>query len=419
LPAHERLSADVRAALDEPMVDAGLRPLPGTPTGALVLGSDYRALGIVRSLGRRGVPVCVLTSGDDRLAAFSRYAAHTFEWPHEETARLELLAELAARDGRIWALFPSSDEAAAFVARNHAKLAPLLALTTPPWNVLQWAYDKRRTHELANLAGVDYPWTIYPRDRHDLEREDLRFPLVLKPAIKPTFNRLTAAKAWRVDDRASLLRRYDEACELVDRDVLFVQELIGGGGTTQLSFAALADSGVVLSSLVAQRTRQYPADFGRASTFVETIADPGIAAPSLRLIDACGFSGLLEIEYKVEARTGRTLLLDINPRVWGWHTLCARAGVDFPWLLWLRLRGEDAPAAEARPGVRWVRLSTDLPTAAKEIARGRLSAWKYVVSLCPPHEGAIFARDDVRPGLVELPLLVRTLARRLLARGGV
>ena len=43
------------------------------------------------------------------------------------------------------------------------------------------------------------------------------------------------------------------------------------GDGTQLVCAALVESREVLRSLVARRTRQYQADFGRASTFVETI----------------------------------------------------------------------------------------------------------------------------------------------------
>jgi D-aspartate ligase len=31
-----------------------------TDVGAVVLGGDYQGLGIARSLGRRGVPICVL-----------------------------------------------------------------------------------------------------------------------------------------------------------------------------------------------------------------------------------------------------------------------------------------------------------------------------------------------------------------------
>jgi predicted ATP-grasp superfamily ATP-dependent carboligase len=409
----------MEAARAEPARGRRLRSLLGSPTAALVLGSDYRALGVVRSLGRKGVPVRVLAHGDDRLACFSRFNRGTVEWPRGDNERLTLLERLARADGHVWALFPSADESAEFVAHHHERLEGSLALTTPRWEVLRWAHDKRLTQELAVIAGVDYPLTLYPRSRQELERADLRFPLILKPAVKESLNALTAAKAWRADSREELLRRYDEAIGLVDRDVLMVQELVHGGGASQLSYAALAESGEVHYSLTAQRTRQYPPDFGRASTFVETIEAPALEDPSRRLIEASGFTGLVEIEYKVDTATGRMLLLDINPRVWGWHSLCFRAGVDFPWLLWAALRGDDLPPAVAQPGVTWLRLSTDLPTAFKEILSRRMGARPYVASLLRRHEGAIFARDDPRPGLVELPMLAATLVRRLRSDGPV
>ena len=398
--------------------DAGLRAAKPAPTGALVVGSDYRALGVVRSLGRHGVPVRVLAAGDDRLAAFSRYARDSREWPEATDERLELLDELAQAEGRRWALIPSADESAAFVSRHHGYLAERLVLTTPPWSVFEWAYDKRRTHELAQAASVGHPWTIYPRDRAELEAAELEFPLILKPALKPELNRFTAAKAWRCDDLDTLLARYDEGCRLIDPALLMVQELVAGGSAAQLSYAALADRGIVRHALTARRTRQYPPDFGRASTFVETVDAPEIDAPSRRLIEASGFTGLLEIEYKVGA-DGTPLLLDINPRVWGWQSLCGRAGVDFPWLLWLELQGTTCAPVRARPGVRWLRLSTDLPTSLKELFAGRMPVRAYVRSLFPPHEGAIFAYDDPVPGIVELPLLLQTLIRRVRAGGAV
>ena len=77
------------------------------------------------------------------------------------------------------------------------------------------------------------------------------------------------------------------------------------------------------------------------------------------------------------------------------------------------------PRLRGRAGVRWVRLSTDLPTSLKEILAGRMSAAEYLRSLRGPVEGAIYARDDPRPGLLELPLLARTLATRLARRGAV
>jgi predicted ATP-grasp superfamily ATP-dependent carboligase len=392
---------------------------PLRPAGAVVLGSDYRALGVVRSLGRRRIPVHVILDGDDRLAAHSRYAQATSEWPESDEERLEHLHAIARGAAAPLALFPSADETAAFVSRNHETLSRRYALTTPSWDIFRWVYDKRLTYELGERANVDCPVTLYPRDRADLERAELDFPVVLKPATKPRFNRFVAAKAWRVDDRDELLRRYGEAAGLVDPTTLMVQEVIPGGDGANLSYAALTESGRVLHHIVARRTRQYPPDFGRASTFVESIEDPGIGEPSRRLLEACRFTGLIEVEYKVDARSGRQLLLDMNPRVWGWHTLGRRAGVDFPWLQWLRLHGEETPDTKPLPGVRWLRMSTDLPTAVKEIIKGRQPFWPYVSSLLPPHERAIFARDDPMPGLVEVPLLARTLVRRLVAGEGL
>jgi len=387
------------------------------PAGALVLGADYRALGVVRSLGRRGVPVWVIRDGDDALAARSRYARRRLDWPRSEAnAQLTFLLGLAKNGADGFALIPSGDESAAFVARHHDALSARYAVTVPPWATMRFAYDKRLTYPLARGLGLDVPWTAARRDRADLAdlaAREIRYPVVLKPAFKETFNRLTAAKAWRVDDRAALLRRYDEACALVAPETIMVQELIPGGGEAQFSYAALCADGEPLAALTARRTRQYPADFGRASTYVETVDRPQIEAPARALLRELGWTGLVEVEFKLDPRDGRHKLLDVNPRVWGWHTLCGRAGVDFPYLLWRVACGEPVPSVAARPGVRWVRTTTDLPVVVRELLARRMSVRAYARSLRGPREGAIFARDDVRPAVSEVPQLVSVLARRV------
>ena len=55
-----------------------------------------------------------------------------------------------------------------------------------------------------------------------------------------------------------------------------IQELIPGGGETQFSYGAICENGRVLASVVARRTRQYPVDFGRSSSFVETVDAPAV-----------------------------------------------------------------------------------------------------------------------------------------------
>ena len=96
--------------------------------GALVVGGDYRGLGVVRSLGRRGIPVWVLTDGDDVLATRSRYAARHMPLlgtsNEEQAESLLRLADEHALDG--WALFPTSDRTAAMIGQHHAELGQSL-----------------------------------------------------------------------------------------------------------------------------------------------------------------------------------------------------------------------------------------------------------------------------------------------------
>lgn len=382
-----------------------LKPGRGSASGgALVIGGDYKALGVVRSLGRRGIPVWVLTD-DHLLAGWSRYSRRAIPWAAgpgaEQVARLVDLADEHGLDG--WTLYPAGEEEAALLARDRDALAKRYRLSIlVPWDILQHAYDKRLAYRLADRVGVDHPRTWLPRDRADVAAYDGAFPAILKPAMRPSLDPFTIDKAWPVRDRAELVSRYDEARAVSDVSAIMIQELIPGGGETQLSYAALCRDGEPVAHLAARRARQWPMDFGRASTFVETIDAPDVEEAALRILRALRFDGIIELEFKRDGR-GRLKLLDVNPRVWGWHTLGRAAGVDFPYLLWRMVHGEEVAPVRGRVGVRWVRALTDVPTAIGAIRHGTLSPIDYLWSLRPPIECAVFALDDPLPALFELP----------------
>jgi predicted ATP-grasp superfamily ATP-dependent carboligase len=377
------------------------------PGGAIVIGGDRIGLGVVRSLGRQGIPSWVLADSH-RIATVSRYTARTIRWPTDcEQAGVDLLLELAAnRNARGWVVFPTSDAAASLLARHHALLGEHLRLTSPPWRVLRWAYDKRLTYQLAAELGVDYPRTLYPSCLDDVASASCEFPVILKPASKPHLNRFTRAKAWRAENRGDLIAKYTEAAELLDPKLIMIQEVIPGGGDRQFSYAALCRDGEPIASITARRTRQYPIDFGYASSFVETIESPGVERAARDILAAMRYTGLAEVELKQDPRDGGLKLLEVNARLWGWHTLGRSAGVDFPFLQFQMASGVPITARRARPGARWIRLSTDLLAAARELRRGSLDLSTYTRALRSPVEWAVFAPDDPLPALLDLPLLM-------------
>jgi D-aspartate ligase len=354
-----------------------------TPSnGAIVLGGAHGSLAIARSLGRRGIPVWLITA-DNPLASLSRYVTCSLRWsgPRADGA-LDFLIALGRRHGlHGWVLFAGSDEDVQFVARNHAALGVLFTLTTPPWDRVRWAYDKRQMNARADELGIARPRTCYPRSRDDLAPLGIPFPVILKATVREGRNRFLDAKAWRVDDEPTLLARYEEAKSLVGPGSIMVQELIPGDGTAQMSYAALWDRGKPIASLV-----------------------------------ALDYSGLVEIEFKYDAREGSYKILDVNARCWAWIAIGAAAGIDFPALQWRLATGEDIAPHRERCGARWLYVSRDLVAAACEMFAGRLSPLAYLRSFRGPLAWAVFAWDDPLPALFDLPLSAVRIAARSLGR---
>jgi D-aspartate ligase len=383
--------------------------------GAVILGGAHGSLAVARSLGRQGIPVWFVTH-DHPITKYSRYTTRSLSWAGpDEKGAAEWLVDLAARH-RLdrWVLYPGGDAEARLIAQRHQMLGQAFALTTPTWAVARFACDKRLTHMHADSVGVDTPWSYFPADRKDVAALDCDFPVILKPTFYGGRNRFTVAKAWRADDRATLLARYDQAAALVGRDAIMVQELIPGGGETQFSYAAVWDRGKPVASLVARRTRQYPVDFGFTSTFVETIEHREVEAQAFRFLADLRFSGMAEVEFKFDARDGRTKLLDVNPRPWTWIGLGAAAGVDFPWIQWRLATGDTIPRLRGRAGCAWTHASRDVVPAVRSILGGTLTATSYARSLFGPITFAAFATDDPWPGIVDLPVVAgRVLTRRL------
>lgn len=384
-------------------------------SGALIIGGAHGALALARSLGRRGIPVGFITS-DNMIARFSRYVRLSEAWPGptEPDAAKQLLDIGRRHNLSGWLLLPGGDAEAELIARHRSELAAFFCIVTPDWETARWALDKHLTYERAAALGIAHPRSYAVSSRKSVEQLDCRFPLVLKPATHRKINALTLAKAWRVNNRAELLARYDQAVAAAGENEIVLQELIPGGGDAQFSYTAIWDRGQPVASLVARRTRQFPIEFGYSSTFVETIENAAVEEAAVRFLKSLDYSGLVEIEFKFDARTGRYNILDVNIRAWTWIALGRRAGVDFPYLQWRLSHGEPVTPGKARIGVAWMYLSRDVVAALLEIGAKRISPADYLGAPRRSIEFAAFAWDDPLPGILDLPLVAARLLRRRL-----
>ncbi|HZV49980.1 MAG TPA: ATP-grasp domain-containing protein [Candidatus Dormibacteraeota bacterium] len=385
--------------------------------GAVVLGSDFRALAVVRSLARRGVP-CALVDNLPRSAWFSRHVVARVRWrgPMDTPDFGAFLLRLGRDRFRDWVLFPMSDDTVALVAEEREQLRSAYRLTTPPPDTVRLAQDKRRLYALAEELGVPAPRTCCPATADELVSIELPFPVVVKPANSASLQAAARKKALAARDPDELLAAYRTVAGLVGNEGLMVQELIPGDGASQFSVGAFCRDGHCLVALTVRRRRQFPVDFGLGSCFVESVEVPELIPLALTLIERMRLSGMVEVEFKRDPRDRRFKVLDVNPRAWGWHGLCRDCGVDLPHLQYLEATGAPLPECRVRYGPRWRRLLTDLPAALVEMRSGTLSPLAYARSFLGPTSRSVLDLRDPLPALGDVAVALGRLVG-MVARG--
>jgi D-aspartate ligase len=382
--------------------------------GAVIIGGDFHGLGIMRSLGRHGVPLCVV---DDEfsIGRFSKYATMTVECPNlrREKETVDFLLDMGShRNLHGWVLFPTRDEHVAAFSRHRDALSQVFRVPTPPWEITKWAWNKWNTYSMAQKLGIPIPQTWCPRTLEDIDAIDAEFPLAIKPSVKEDFFYATKAKAWRAENREQLKELFRSASGHVGANEVLVQEIIPGDGTSQFSSCIFIKDGNVLGSMEAQRWRQHPPEFGRAATFVESLDLPIAKEMTLQFLRAINYYGLAEVEYKLDHRDGKYKLLDVNARTWGFHALGSPAGVDFSYMLYADQVGIPVEELRGRSGVGWIRMVTDVPTSLGGIFAGRLGVGEYVKSLKDFSVESVFSGEDPLPTLAEIALLPYLAVKR-------
>ena len=111
--------------------------------------------------------------------------------------------------------------------------------------------------------------------------------------------------------------------------------------------------GATLAAFAHRRIREKPPT-GGVSVYREAVAvAPDLREYSERLLARFHWRGAAMVEFKQDARTGVSYLMEINGRLWGSLQLAIDAGVDFPRMLVGAALGERQETVDAfREGVR-------------------------------------------------------------------
>lgn len=391
-------------------------PLP--PAGVILLGGVHGALAAARTLGRKGIPV-IYVSDDHPLPRFSRYVRESFAWSGAQVpGAAQWLLDLAAKRGlKDWLLIPCADGDVKLIAENRDALQKVFRVVSLKWDDLKQLGDKKLLAGLAAQVGIPFPRSYRVDSAADLAALEPAFPVLLKPAQREARNSFTQDKVWRADTREELETLYRDAAAHSGASGVVVQDYIPGEGHEQYSYAGVWLAGEPVAEMTVRRTRQYPSDFG-ISCFIEIVDEPRIRDVAEKLLRAARYEGLVEIDFKFDARDGQFKPLDVNTRVWAWIGLGEAAGTDFVTMLYRIAHGEPPPASAGAKDRRWMHVLRDAPAVLSLFRQGQ---WRgglraYLASFRQPIAWATMAWDDPVPFLVEIPITAFRILRRRMSR---
>jgi predicted ATP-grasp superfamily ATP-dependent carboligase len=386
----------------------------------VILGGAHGTIAMARSLRRRRMPVWHITD-DTPVPSFSRHIRKSLRWPGAEKAgALDFLINAAEEYGLAgYVLLAAGDAEVKLISQNFEALSRAYKLPTTPWSELSFACDKAKAYQRAKELGIGVPEVHSLGSIAAAESAAFTFPVVLKPNMRIQRNPLTLAKAWRADDRETFVALYRRAAGYVGAANIVVQELVPGGGDTQLSYTGLWNDGAPVAEFAARRMRQQPVEFG-TGTFVDIVDEPEVIALGRTFLKSIRHTGLAEIEFKRDPRSGQLKMVDVNPRIWTWFGLAETAGVDYgPLLIDIACGKTVAPQAAPRMGTGWMYFPRDCVASMQMMLKGTLSPSDYVASFGQVRTWALLTFDDPLPAVVDIPLgLLRVVSKWLSLRAG-
>ncbi|HEX6735321.1 MAG TPA: hypothetical protein VF096_10960 [Azonexus sp.] len=387
-------------------------------------GTSLIALALTRSLGRQGISVVRVHPNRFDRSLDSRYCAAVEVSPDfyaSETALLDFLLALPRRYGGTRVLIPGSDDCAWFVARYHAELSTAFAVAAPPGTVMETILDKQRQYETAQALGIPIPETYFPGSLEEVAQLApglANYPYVIKPLVAHAWRRSSmkgvsqGKKGFAVRNAEELLGRYEEIAR-GDRRIM-IQEVIGGADERLYTFLSYFDAqSRPLGYCIRKKLRQLPLDFGYC-TLTESCHDETVREQSLRLLTGLGYHGLSGVEWKCDPGSGIYKLIEVNPRAVNTTAIAAACGVDLPAIAFRDKLGlPGAPPADWRDGVKWINFEQDVWAARALNRAGKLNWRAWWQSWSGRKVDAVFALDDLKPGVGHcLGLLTARLRRR-------
>lgn len=335
-----------------------------TKTPALVCGE----IGLIRSLGRTGIPVYAGSYYKDHIAFYSRYVKKRLHFePTLSEGFIQQLIEFGKSEKRKTVFFSDDDRVILTFSQNRERLEPYYHFNLPDAELVDALLDKRKFAVLSEKHNLPAPRTFIPSSAEELRSagSKLEFPVIVKPAHKddwwgPKFLKLVGPykKAIVCEDIDSLADLYGKVTQI--NPAIVVQEYVEGDDSHLYSVNLYrCRNSDKLGYFIGHKKRVYPIHAGIA-TVVETIRNDEVGKLALGIMEELGLYGQVNIQFKQDSRTGNYRIMEMHARNSLWAYLGTASGLNLAAMAYRDILGLDfGEVPVPHYGTKWIDLNKD------------------------------------------------------------
>lgn len=337
------------------------------------VGITVQVVQCLAAAGTFGVEVA--SPHPDSILRHSRWVRgfHFLERTSDPARALDQIKTVLRRGGMDILLPINVDQIDFLITHGDAELRSLARLSEQPEReAFQTACSKTLLSAFMEKHGIPHPRTVRfaSGDPEILEHlASLRLPVITKPTWGG------GGSGMRVFENREGLVPYLEEKSTPENPVI-VQEYIRGH---DLGSAAFCNAGEVLH-LTMQRNMSADQNSFRPSKGLRFFDDPNVRTVVEKLMGALKWSGIAQIDLRVDGETGDLFVLEINPRYWGSVLGSQRMGVNFPEIACRRAIGLPVPAVEYRKEKYITSFGYLLHLRDKLLGRASLESFTYADS---------------------------------------
>ena len=343
------------------------------PDGGSALG-----LAVLRCLAHApGCRVHLLSNKPCAPALFSRRKASFQHQPLDAGEELEKIATAARRvDADV--ILPVTEPMIRLVSALRPELLRFSSIApTPSLQCFDRVSDKWALSRFLSERSLPCPATVWvgPEVMRGRKSPGIEFPLLLKPQTG------NGGRGILLFKDADELLRFSLKTDL---GICYIAQTFVEG--YDIDCSVLCAEGRVLAYTIQQGLLSSFDRFGPPPV-IEFVKNEAVLDVATQAIRSLGWSGIAHIDLRMDAKTGRPSVIEINPRFWGSLLGSLHAGVNFPYLSCLAGLGIAFPLPAYRTGrfIWQYRIAAQYLLRESNALRGigsffRDTNWRYMLT---------------------------------------